>query len=63
MVLKGANLKAKANAAQAVGELIQIAENKSVSLDYNAKHGKRQNLVGIVMIPDWLCRFIMMMVR
>lgn len=41
MVLKGANLKAKANAAQAVGELIQIAENKSVSLDYNAKHGKK----------------------
>ena len=33
-------LKAKVNAAQAVGELIQIAENKSTSLDYNAKHGK-----------------------
>ena len=33
-VLKGPNLKAKANAAQAVGELIQIAENKSMSEDF-----------------------------
>ena len=41
MILKGPNLKAKANAAQAVGELIQIAENKSTSSDYNAKHGKK----------------------
>ena len=41
MILKGPNLKAKANAVQAVGELIQIAENKSTSSDYNAKHGKK----------------------
>ena len=40
-VLKGPNLKAKANAAQAVGELIQIAENKSISQDYNSKHGEK----------------------
>ena len=39
MVLKGPNLKAKANAAQAVGELIQIAANKSASEDYKGKHG------------------------
>ena len=38
-VLKGPNLKAKANAAQAVGELIQIAANKSASEDYKGKHG------------------------
>ena len=40
-VLKGPNLKAKANAAQAVGELIQIAENKSASEDFNDKHGNK----------------------
>ena len=40
-VLKGPNLKAKANAAQAVGELIQIAENKSTSIDFREKHGNR----------------------
>ena len=41
IVLKGPNLKAKANAAQAIGELIQIAENKSVSEDFNDKHGEK----------------------
>ena len=40
-VLKGPNLKAKANAAQAVGELIQIATNKAGSQDYNLKHGEK----------------------
>lgn len=40
-ILKHSNLKAKANAAQAVGELIQIATNKTFSKDYNSKHGKR----------------------
>ena len=39
--LKGANAKAKANAAQAVGELIQIAKNKSSAPDYNSKHGNK----------------------
>ena len=36
--LKGPNLKAKANASQAVDKLIQIATNKSSSEDYNLKH-------------------------
>ena len=40
-VLKGPNLKAKANAAQAVGELIQIASNKAGSPDYNMRHGEK----------------------
>ena len=40
-VLKGPNLKAKANAAQAVGELIQIAENKSVTEDFKKKHHEK----------------------
>ena len=37
-MLKGANAKAKANASQAVGELIQIATNKSSAPDYHSKH-------------------------
>lgn len=37
-ILKGPNAKAKANASQAIGELIQIATNKSSAPDYNAKH-------------------------
>ena len=40
-ILKGPNAKAKANASQAVGELIQIATNKSSAPDYNEKHGDR----------------------
>jgi len=38
-VLKGPNLKAKANAALAIGELIQIPDNKSFSVDHDNKHG------------------------
>lgn len=41
MTLKGTNLKAKANASQAVGELIQIAINKSEAPDYKMKHGDK----------------------
>ena len=41
IVLRGSNVRAKANAAQAVGELIQIAENKSISEDFNDKHGEK----------------------
>ena len=40
-MLKGPNLKAKANITQAVGELIQIATNKSCAEDYGKKHGKK----------------------
>jgi len=37
-VLKGPNAKAKANSSKVVGELIQIATNKSCAPDYNSKH-------------------------
>lgn len=40
-VLKGTNAKAKANAVQAIGELITIASNKKTAEDYEKKHGKR----------------------
>ena len=40
-VLKGTNAKAKANATQAIGELIQIATNKCESIDYEKKHSGR----------------------
>lgn len=40
-ILRGPNLKAKANAAQVVGELIQIAGSKLVSEDLNNKHGDK----------------------
>lgn len=40
-VLKGPNLKAKANASQAIGELIQIAMNKAEAPDYQNKHKNR----------------------
>ncbi len=40
-ILRGPNLKAKANAAQAIGELIQIAANKSTSEDYKNRHGDK----------------------
>ena len=43
-MLKGPNLKAKANITQAVGELIQIATNKSSAEDYGEKHGKKAKL-------------------
>ena len=39
--LAGANAKAKANAAQAIGELIRTAVNKSESEDYGGRHGNR----------------------
>lgn len=40
-LLKGANIKAKANIFPAIGELIQIATDKSIHPDYNAKHGSK----------------------
>ena len=39
--LKGTNSKAKANAAQAIGELIQVASNRTFSEDYSLKHGNK----------------------
>ncbi|MBP3337804.1 MAG: helix-turn-helix domain-containing protein [Lachnospiraceae bacterium] len=38
LILRGPNAKAKANASQAVGELIQIATNKTSAPDHNSKH-------------------------
>lgn len=38
MILNGTNAKAKANAAQAIGELVQIATNRTQAIDYNEKH-------------------------
>ena len=43
-ILKGPNAKAKANAALAVGNLIQIATNKSSAPDYNSKHKNRAKI-------------------
>ena len=40
-ILKGANAKAKANAALAIGELIKTANNRSSSEDFEGKHGNR----------------------
>ncbi|MGN0505813.1 MAG: hypothetical protein ACI4FZ_04585 [Lachnospiraceae bacterium] len=37
-LLKGTNAKAKANAAQALGELIRIASNRTFAEDYSKKH-------------------------
>lgn len=42
--LKGTNAKAKANAVQALGELIQNATNKVYTQDFNEKHGKKARL-------------------
>lgn len=39
--LKGANMKAKANITPAIGELIQIATDKTKYPDYNGKHGSK----------------------
>ena len=46
-MLKGPDLKAKANITQAVGELIQIATNKSSAEDYGEKHGNKAKLVSM----------------
>ena len=39
--IKGANEKAKANAITAIGELIQIADNKAEFPDYDRRHGNK----------------------
>lgn len=41
LVLKGPNLKAKANASLAIGELIQIGTNQSIAPDYDKRHGRQ----------------------
>lgn len=42
--LKGANEKAKANIITAIGELVQIASDKTISYDYGGKHGRKAKL-------------------
>lgn len=42
--LKGANMKAKANIAPNIGELIQIATDKTEYPDFNNKHGAKAKL-------------------
>ena len=39
--IKGANEKAKANVITAIGELIQIADNKTEFPDYDRRHGNK----------------------
>ena len=39
--LKGANEKAKANMVSAIGDLISVSTNKSISEDYEKKHKKK----------------------
>ena len=39
--MRGANEKAKANVITAIGELIQIADNKAVFPDYDKRHGNK----------------------
>ncbi|MFR1307861.1 MAG: hypothetical protein ACLSCO_02515 [Gallintestinimicrobium sp.] len=51
--LAGANAKAKANAAQAIGELIRTAVNKSESEDYGESAMEPgHKMAGIVMMSD-----------
>ena len=40
--IKGANEKAKANVITAIGELIQIADNKAEFPDYDRRHGNKE---------------------
>lgn len=42
--LKGANIKAKANAISVIGKLIQIATNRVEYPDFNSKHGSKAKL-------------------
>ena len=48
--LKGGNEKAKANMVSAIGELIRVATNKTVSEDFETSIKQRHNRVGIAMI-------------
>lgn len=49
-ILKGANSKAKANAAQGIPELIENAYNRKHKENRKEKHNLRLQMVGIVMI-------------
>lgn len=54
-VLKGANAKAKANAAQGIPELIEIATEKRHTKIQRKSMKRMQNMAGIGMNPALLC--------
>lgn len=56
IALKGSTAKAKANAAQGIPELIQIATNQKFSENIKKK---MRNMVGIVMMFVLRCRYMM----
>ena len=59
-ILKGTNAKAKANAAQGLPELIEIAAGKKFTENYKEKHTiDAICMVGIVMSQDLLCQCLM----
>lgn len=57
--LKGTLAKAKANAAQGIPEMIEIAENRRFRENLAKSMIKMHDLAGIDMIPDWRFRFMM----
>ena len=60
-ILKGANAKAKANAAQGLPELLKIATNEVYEIIVRRSIVKMLNMVGIHMIQDLLFRYLVMM--
>ena len=62
-ILKGANAKAKANAAQGLPELIEIATGTRFTEDNRKeKHSKDANIwLVFIMIQDLLFRYLVMM--
>ena len=61
--MKGALAKAKANAAQGIPEIIEIAGNKRFRENLAKSMIKMPDLDGIGMTPDLLFRFLMTMER
>lgn len=59
--LKGASAKAKANAAQGIPEMIEIAFDKSMRKIEKKNTQKMLNMGGIVMKPVLHCQFLMTM--
>ena len=58
-ILRGANAKAKANAAQGLPELIEIAAGKKYTENHKENIWKMQCMVGIDMSQDLLCQCLM----
>ena len=59
-ILKGANAKAKANAAQGLPELIEISTGKRLHQIQRVNIIMMQNMVGIGMNQDLLCLYLKM---